>query len=330
MTGTFGVADAAELAVVERGGFIESRHAGSAVVLGPDGSVVRSVGDPGAAILPRSSLKPLQATAVLATGLALTPEQTVLATASHAGTPAHLEVVRGTLRAAGLTEDDLGCTPDWPLDAAARDALVRTGEHKRPLYMNCSGKHAAMLAACRHSGWATDGYLSADHPLQRQIRDVVERLTGEKIQASAVDGCGAPIHAITLTGLARGIQRVATASPSSPFALFRAAAAVHRAVLENGWALDGPGRPNTLVIERLGVFAKGGAEGVMVMAAGDGTTVALKVLDGSGRAATIVALRLLAAAGAVDDAAVDALAPELGLDVLGGGEPVGRIRATVA
>lgn len=327
MTATFRVGDAVQLAVVERGGFVESRHAGSAVVLAPDGSVARSLGDPGAPVFPRSSLKPLQATAIVATGVALTSEQTALATASHAGTPAHLEVVRGTLASCGLTPDDLQCTADWPLDEAARDVLVRAGERKRPLFMNCSGKHAGMLAACVHSGWPTQSYRSPDHPLQRHIRDVVERLSGEKVQASGVDGCGAPIHAITLTGLARGIQRIATASAASPFALYRAAAAVHRSALENGWALDGPGRPNTLVIERLGVFAKGGAEGVMVMAAPNGTTLAVKILDGSGRAASIVALRLLADCGAVDPDAVDALVPDLGLAVLGHGEPVGWIRA---
>lgn len=327
MTATFRVADAVQLAVIERNGFIESRHAGSAVVLAPDGSVAQSLGDPGAPVFPRSSLKPLQATAVLATGVPLTDEQTALTAASHAGTPAHLEVVRGTLAASGLSADDLQCTADWPLDEAARDALVRSGEHKHPLFMNCSGKHAGMLAACRHSGWPTQSYRSPDHPLQRHIRDVVERLTGEKVQASGVDGCGAPIHAVTLTGLARGIQRIATASAGSPFALYRAAAAVHRCVLEHGWAVDGPGRPNTLVIERLGVFAKGGAEGVMVMAAPDGTTLALKILDGSGRAATVVALRLLVACGALSADAVDALLPDLGLAVLGHGEPVGRILA---
>jgi L-asparaginase II len=65
----------------------------------------------------------------------------------------------------------------------------------------------------------------------------------------------------------------------------------------------------------------------MVMAAPDGTTVTLKMLDGSLRAATVVGLSLLADAGAVDRAAVDALLPRLDLDVLGRGEPVGEIRA---
>ena len=324
--GTFTGAEAVQLAVVERGGFAESRHLGSAVVLGPDGSVVRELGSPGALIFPRSSMKPFQAIAVMGAGVALDGPAAVLATASHGGTPAHLSVVRGLLAQAQLPETALQCPRDWPLDAGARETVIRAGETKQRLYMNCSGKHAAMLLACVANGWPTDTYLEPQHPLQVRIRETIERLTGEKVAATAVDGCGAPVYAMSLEALARGIHRIATASSGSPFALYRNAAILRNAVLADGWAIDGPGRANTVVIDRLGVFAKLGAEGVMVMAAADGTTVALKMLDGSLRAASIVALRLLVDAGAIAPADVDALAPELDLAVLGGGVPVGSIR----
>jgi L-asparaginase II len=321
-------AEAVELAIVERSGFVESRHVGSAVVLGPDAVVARALGAPEKPVFPRSAMKPFQAVAVLGAGVALDGARAVLATASHAGTPAHLSVVRTILAQAQLTTDALLCPPDWPLDAAARDDAIRAGELKQPVFMNCSGKHAAMLVACRVNGWPLESYLDPQHPLQQHIRDTIERLTGEKVVATGVDGCGAPVHAMSLVALARGIQRIATASDGSPFALYRNAALLRNAVIADGWAIDGPGRANTVVIDELGVFAKGGAEGVMVMAAPDGTTVALKMLDGSLRAATIVALSLLADAGAVDRAAVDALLPRLDLAVLGGGAPVGEIRAS--
>jgi L-asparaginase II len=328
--GTFTGTDAVELAVVERGGFVESRHLGSAIVLGPDGGVGRALGNPAALIFPRSSMKPFQAIAVMGAGVPLEGAAAVLATASHGGTPAHLSVVRRLLAQAALPETALQCPRDWPLDSGAREAVIRAGETKQPLFMNCSGKHAAMLLACVANGWPTDTYLDEHHPLQVRIRETVERLTGEKVAATAVDGCGAPVHAMTLEALARGIQRIATASSGSPFALYRNAAILRDAVLADGWAIDGPGRANTVVIDRLGVFAKLGAEGVMVMAAPDGTTVALKMLDGSLRAASIVALRLLVDAGAIASADVDALTPELDLAVLGGGLPVGSITATYA
>ena len=328
MLQTLTVRDAVELAVVERSGFVESRHAGAAVVLSPDGEVVAVHGDAGALILPRSSLKPLQAVAAVTAGAALEGEQLALGTASHSGTDRHVEVVREVLAAGGLTEDDLACPPAWPSDAAARRDLIRDHAEQSRIRMNCSGKHALMLRACVATGWPTEGYLDRAHPLQVHIREVVERLTGEKVAHTSVDGCGAPVHALTLTGLARGIHRIGSASERSPFALHRVAGTLVRAVRENPWTIAGPGEPDTIAIETLGVFAKGGAEGVMVMVAPNGATVALKMLDGSGRAATLVAAQLLARAGALTDADVSSLAAALPLSVLGGGEPVGAIRVS--
>lgn len=326
MLETLTVQDAVELAVVERSGFVESRHAGAAVVLSPDGDVVARHGNADAVILPRSSLKPLQAVACITAGAVLDGEQLALSTASHAGTDRHASVVRDILTEGGLTEDDLACPPAWPSDTATRDELIREHGPEARIRMNCSGKHAAMLRACVATGWPTEGYLDPAHPLQAHIREVVERLTGEKIAHTAIDGCGAPVHALTLTGLGRSIHRIGTASDRSPFALHRVAGSLVRAVRENPWTIDGPGRPDTIAIETLGVFAKGGAEGIMVMVAPNGTTVALKILDGSSRASTIVAATLLARAGGLTEADVASLSAALPLSVLGGGREVGVVR----
>ncbi|WP_040163795.1 asparaginase [Microbacterium gorillae] len=329
MLETFAVTDAAELAVLDRNGFVESRHAGSAVVLSPEGEPIASLGDPDALILPRSSMKPMQALGSLTAGASLAGVQLALSTASHAGTDRHVEVVREMLAAGGLTPDDLECPPAWPSDADTRDEMVRRHEDRSRLRMNCSGKHAAMLLACKASGWETAGYTDPAHPLQVHIRETVERFTGEKVQATAIDGCGAPVYAMTLRGLAHAIHRIGTASARSPFQLYRLAGELVQAVRDNPWTIDGPGRSDTIAIERLGVFAKGGAEGIMVMVAPNGTTVALKTLDGSLRVGTIVAAKLLANAGAITEAQFDDVSGALDLDVLGGGRPVGRIRPTV-
>jgi L-asparaginase II len=326
---TFTASSSVQLAVVERGGFVESRHVGSAIVLGPEGDVVRELGDTSAAVLPRSAMKPFQALAVMTSGVTLRGEDAAVATASHSGTARHVALVRGLLARAGLPASALRCPAEFPTDRASRDELVRGGQRPEPITMNCSGKHAAMLLACHANGWSLEEYLEPDHPLQKRILDVLERLTGQRPAASVIDGCGAPVHAVGLTALARGIQKITTSSASSPFALFREAAALTEGVRGSGWVVAGPGRPDSVAIDRLGVFSKFGAEGVQVMTAADGTTVALKMLDGSPRAAAIVAARLLVGAGAVEAPAVDGLEPELGLDVLGGGRAVGRIRATV-
>jgi L-asparaginase II len=323
---TFAADAAVELAVVERSGFVESRHAGAAIVLDPDGMPVATLGDTASPILPRSSLKPVQALACLTAGAPLEGERLALATASHSGTDRHVAVVRDILDAAALGEEALGCPPAWPGDQATRDEVVRDGGGTARVRMNCSGKHAAMRLTCVVNGWPTDGYLSPEHHLQVHIREVAERLVGERSATTAIDGCGAPVFAMSLAGLAKAIHRIGTSSERSPFALHRSAGTLVRAVRENPWTIDGPGRPDTIVIERLGVFAKGGAEGVMVMVAPDGTTVALKMLDGSGRAATVVALRLLERQGALAAADVADAVTKLPLSVTGGGQVVGAIR----
>lgn len=323
---TFAASQAVELAVVERSGFVESRHIGSAAVVSGDGELRIGIGDIASPIFPRSTLKLFQTVASLSAGASLTDEQVAIATASHGGTPRHIALVREILAAAGLDDRALGCPPDWPLDRAARDQLVRAGEQPMAACMNCSGKHAAMLAACVAAGWPIETYLETDHPLQVQVREVIERLTTERPAAVGVDGCGAPVHAISLTALARGVARIRTANASSPFALFRHAARVSACVLAHGWAIDGPGRPNAIVIDELGVLAKTGAEGVLVMAAPDGTSAAVKVLDGSARAATLVGLQLLVTAGSVPVEDVQRIVPRLGLEVLGRGAQVGAIR----
>jgi L-asparaginase II len=327
---TFTIADSVELAVVERSGFVESRHAGSAVVLNADGVLLRALGDVTTPVFPRSSMKPFQAIAVMASGVTLRGEDAAIATASHSGTQKHADLARAREQAAGVPESALACPSAWPDDTASRDVLVRLGAGKDPIYMNCSGKHSAMLVACAQNGWPLEGYLEPEHPLQKRILDVLERFTGERPAASGIDGCGAPVHALSLTALARGIARVATSKSSSPFAIYREAGFLAEAVRQNGWVIAGPGQPDTIVIDRLGLFIKSGAEGIMVASAANGTTVALKILDGNLRAATIVALSLLADAGAIARADVEALVPELNLAVLGGGQPVGQIRASYA
>lgn len=316
-----------ELAVLERSGLIESRHSGAAVVTDRSGTAVRTLGDATALVYPRSSLKPLQAIAALRSGARLADAELVLATASHAGTPAHIEVVRGILSGAGLDESALRTPPDWPLDGASRDALAAAGDHQRPLFMNCSGKHAAFLAACVAQGWDTASYLDPSHPLQRQIREVVEEYTGEPVTVTGIDGCGAPVHAVTIAGMAKATSLLARGLDGAGRP-DEHAAALTAAVLAHGWAIDGPGRPNTVVIDELGLFTKGGAEGYIIAAATTGEAVAVKILDGGYRVASLVALHLLAQAGVIDADDAARVGLQATPKITGGGQVVGTVRLT--
>lgn len=301
-----------------RSGFVEGRHHGSVVALGPDGAVDWAVGAVDEAMLPRSCNKPLQAVAMVELGLDLPPELLALACASHSGEAFHLAGVRRILAAVDLPETALRTPPDWPLDEQERDAVLRAGGGRSPLLMNCSGKHAAMLATCVVNGWDTTGYLAPDHPLQAAIASRYPELTGVAVQATAVDGCGAPLLSTSLVGLATAFHRLATADHGAPA---RVADAVRR---HPEW-VSGTRRPERALLAALpGAIGKMGAESCFALALEDGRSFALKVDDGAMRAWPVVLVAALQRAG-IDDAALR----DVGAAPLwGGGARVGEIRAT--
>ena len=309
-----------ELAVTTRNGHDESVHYGAVVALESDGSVAFALGDAGAVVFPRSSTKPIQATAMVASGLSLPPRLLALVCASHDGRAEHLSTAKEILATAGLTEDALGNTADYPLDPDAQDAAIRAGGVKTALQMNCSGKHSGMLATCVHNGWDLESYLHVDHPLQQRITEMVPQLAGEEASFIGVDGCGAPAHAMSLAGLARAFRSVALAPSSS------AAGQVATAIRQHPEMLGGPTRDITLLIQGVpGLMGKDGAEGVFAIALPDGRAIALKISDGANRARPPVMKFALQALG-VDVSAVDPRAFDS--VIFGHGKPVGSVRVT--
>ncbi|MEV4355682.1 asparaginase [Nonomuraea sp. NPDC004186] len=310
--------DYAVLAEVIRSGFVESVHYGSAVGLDPSGRAEVVLGKVDAPVLPRSSAKPFQALACLTAGAALAGPRLAIAAGSHTGEDFHVELVREILDDYGLDFGALACPPSWPEDAPTMYGLIRQGADQSRERMNCSGKHAAMLAAAVANDWDVPGYLSAGHPLQLQVRSVTEELAGEKSAHVAVDGCGAPLFGLSLTGLARAVQGLVLAAPGS------APHQVADAMRAHPEYVGGTGHQNTELMRALpGAVAKGGAEGVLVVALESGHSVAVKVIDGSPRATTAVALAVLRRMGC--DVSTAAAFEQV--DVLGGGAPVGRIVA---
>jgi L-asparaginase II len=314
------------LAEVVRSGFTESRHRGSAAALAADGSLLLAAGAASQPMFPRSSNKPMQAAAMLRCGLGLEGKLLALAAASHSGEDFHVAGVREILAGAGLTEDALQCPPDWPLDDESRRAHILAGGSADRVHMNCSGKHAAMLATCVANGWPTQTYTDPGHPLQLEIRRVITELAGEPVTAIGVDGCGAPLMAISVLGLARAFRALVLADPDSPE---RTVADAMRAYPE--WT-SGTTRPERLLMEAVpGLLLKGGAEGVDGFALADGRAGAIKVDDGAARARVPVTVALLREMGAErePDADTARLAGLASGEVLGGGRVVGEVRATL-
>jgi len=307
------------VAEVVRSGFAESRHRGAVAALAADGLQVISVGQTDVPFLPRSANKPLQATAMLRCGVNLDGELLALAAASHSGEDFHVDGVRKILSGAGLSEDDLRCPASWPMDTPTAYRLIARGEPMSRIRMNCSGKHAAMLATCAANGWPTASYLDPGHPLQQAIRHTVEELAGQRSTATAVDGCGARLFALTLAGLVRAFRTLVLAAPGTPE---RRVADAMRAYPE--WT-SGTDRDERLLMNAVpGLLLKSGAEGVDAFALGDGHGVragAVKIDDGAPRARTPVTVAVLRRLGAV---VPDELAT---VPVPGGDTMVGAVRA---
>jgi L-asparaginase II len=205
----------------------------------------------------------------------------------------------------------------WPGNAAARAEAQARGETETRLAFNCSGKHAAFLAACVAAGFDTDTYLNADHPLQKLVEQVIEEYSGEKILHTTIDGCGAPLHTITVEGLARAIAKF-TATDTD----------VVDAMLANPWAVGDTNSMDALVMKH-GMVAKIGAEGVFVIGLKSGHGVAVKIADGSLRAAPLVALALLHRNQLITDTAFGELKTALAVKSLGGSQVVGELKLVV-
>ncbi|MGW7519389.1 asparaginase [Streptomyces sp. NPDC054796] len=306
------------LAEIVRSGFVEGHHRGSLVVLAADGTLDWSLGDVASPVYPRSSNKPFQATAVLRAGLDLSGERLALAAASHSGESFHLDLVREMLAEHGLAETDLGCPADLPLDREEAELYLAAGHPRARTTMNCSGKHTAMLAACRANGWPLDTYLSPEHPLQRLVRDSLESLAGEPVAHTGTDGCGAPLMAVSLTGLARAFRALALAPSTTPEGRVAEAMRAHPEYVA------GTRRHDTWLMRELpGTVSKMGAEAVQAVALPDGRALAFKLDDGGARALGPVLARALARCGV--EAPVVARIAEAPL--LGGGATVGEVRA---
>lgn len=307
------------LAEVIRSGFVESRHHGSVIVLDGKGGTVDAAGDTTAPVFPRSSNKPMQAVGMLRCGLDVSSQADLaLVCASHYGQDVHVARVRSMLARGGLAESSLRCPPDLPLDQVAREAVLRAGGGPAPVLMNCSGKHTGMLLTCRAAGWARSDYRDPDHRLQVRLRATVAELATEPVAAVGVDGCGAPLFALSLTGLAIAFLRLVNAAADTPERLVADAMRAHPELVAGTGAGD-----TVLMVGIPGLLAKSGAEGVMAVALPEVGAVALKIDDGAARARVpvlVAALRRLGVAAPV-------LAEYATTPVLGGGEPVGTVHA---
>jgi L-asparaginase II len=301
------------LAELVRNNLVESVHSGHLVALAADGSVTLTKGDTSLPIFPRSSVKSIQASAMVRAGLKLPPKLLALAASSHSGSKMHLDAVLEILSGAGLSESDLQNATDKPLGESER--LHWGSAAPTRLSMNCSGKHAAMLATCVINGWDIKTYLQLDHPLQQAILKEIEVLSNQSVANSTFDGCGAPLFAISTIGLAQAIRAITISTDP-----------VHQEVIaacrQYPEMVAGEGRLTTRMMQGVpGLFMKDGAEGVNIASMPDGRTLVFKIADGSLRSFGVIIQAVLAGWGITT--------PEEKVNVYGGAAVVGGIRAVL-
>ncbi|MEU0540050.1 asparaginase [Nocardia sp. NPDC005978] len=312
-----------DLVEVVRSGFRECVHRGSLVILRPDGEPLVELGAVHGPIFPRSTNKPLQALGLLRNGFEpLDRAELAITTASHFGEPDHVELVQRLLDRFGFTEDDLECPPDLPSEELSRAAVLAGRERSkaaRPIFMNCSGKHAAMLATCKLNGWPTSGYMELGHPLQQSVLATIADVTGEPETDLGIDGCGLPIVPVSLVNLARAYATLTTAPEGSPERAVADAIRAHPRVISG---TDGPDL--RIMTATPGLLCKIGADGVHAGALPDGSAFAYKIDDGADRARLPLTTAILQRMGIewTDEHVELAATP-----VLGGGARVGVIRA---
>lgn len=309
---------------VVRGGVVESRHRVAAAVAEPGGRIVHATGDVETPTFPRSSVKPIQALALIESGaadaFAVSPDELALACASHGGEPMHVDRVRAWLARIGLDEGALACGAHPPTHKESARALRVAGGAPTAVHNNCSGKHTGMLTTALHTGAPVAGYLEPSHPVQERIRGLFEELTGRPVATPAVDGCGVPNWPMGIGALASAMANLVDRGP--------AAQRVFEAMRSHPELVAGTGRLcAALMSARPDIVAKTGAEGVFIAVLPEQRlAVALKVEDGAGRAAQVALLALLdhLVGGIADEPRLRSFAVAPVLNVAG--RPVGEVR----
>jgi L-asparaginase II len=294
---------------VRRGGALESTHRVHVTIADARAGVLAALGDPELPAFFRSSAKPFQAMPLVRThaaSLGMSDEEIAVTTGSHTAMPQHLSIVRGLLAKVGLTENALQCGFQWPRDPTS-EAEVRAGAPRSPIYNNCSGKHAGMLALAVTHGWSPEGYLDSNHPAQALIVDTVAEWTGPVggPRVLGIDGCSAPTMSLPVRAIAESYARFSAADVEP------AAERIRRCMTTHPLLVAGEGRLDTVLMRVAGgaVVCKVGAEGVYAIGlVGRGVGIGFKVEDGAFRALPPAVIAVLLRLEVLDAEHVDALA----------------------
>ncbi|SHG92919.1 asparaginase [Cognatishimia maritima] len=293
------------LVEIWRGSLLESIHTGHVVVCGPDGEIVHNWGNADALVYPRSSAKMIQALPLVESGLAerkrLTDAHLALACASHNGARIHTDPVQRWLSDLGLDDAALRCGAHAPLDTKERHHLIREGKAPCQCHNSCSGKHAGFLTLAQSLGTDLE-YADPEHAVQKAVFQAIDEVTQFASPCFGIDGCAAPNPATTVHAMARAMAFFASAD-SNGDARSRAAVRLRNAMMQFPELVAGEGRPCTRLMRACQGKAaiKFGAEGYFIAILPEQQLgVALKISDGSTRAANCAIAAILVKLGVLN------------------------------
>jgi len=313
------------LVELTRGGIVESIHLGALAAVDSDGNLLASYGNSDMVSFPRSSMKPFQALPLVENGgletFGLIEEELAIICASHAGTDEHVRVLKSIHQKVGLQLSDLQCGIHWPIDRETSYQMRLRGEEPDSYRHNCSGKHSGMLAQAKLLGQSLDDYLAPVHLVQQNIRKAVSSMCGihRDDMIFGVDGCSAPVYAMSLSSFAYAIARLV-----DPVYLEEgrqiACQRLTKAMLAYPEMVAGPGQLDSVLMQVMNgkVIAKGGAEGYQLVGIlpgaiaenSKGIGIAFKIADGdpSRRATQRIVVEMLKAFGFETEMASEAYA----------------------
>ncbi|MEF3302928.1 asparaginase [Paenibacillus sp. GYB003] len=271
-----------------RGGVLENVHYGAIAVVDEKGGLMYAAGDAEHVTFLRSAAKPFQAIPAMKRRIdevyGLDGRETALFAASHRGEAFHIEALESMLRKTGIREEQLHCCATYPLNEDAKALRHQAREAKRKLFHNCSGKHAGLLALCKHMGWDERTYYEPEHPVQKEIVQTLASFAEvpESSIPQGVDGCGLPIFALPLHKIAYSFMKLACPDRIGDADTRRAAAAIAGRMNEHPLMIADSKFVCSELLQDPNVTAKGGAKGVYgIGLRQERLGISLKVSDGA-------------------------------------------------
>ena len=283
-----------------RGNRVESTHAIMALVTDTNGKILLSTNNENNYIYPRSSVKIFQAIPFAVSNAIkkykLNKKHIALACASHKGEKFHLTELKNWISKINLKRKSLQCGIHGPLDKKAAEKIIFSKERFNELHNNCAGKHLAMLSSCKANNYEIRNYLDYNHPHQKNIREVFNIFTDNKLTKKnfSLDGCSAPQYSFQIKSISKALNNLIK-SYNNEFEYTASTRLLINSILQNPNYIGGTNSFDSKVIKtsKKKIFCKYGAEGVFLFVhLIKGISGVIKVSDGNERAIPVTLINI--------------------------------------